>query len=663
MIPKRWIASYLRFLLRNRLAVTIVTAVMTIFFAYQCTHIKVLPQFLDFYPGPLKLTILGKEITLREGHPYIKIYNEFRRMFGSANVLTLIIETKHGDIYNPTTLQKIDQATKALVETKGVVPYQILSIAHPKMKSITNAQGAIQIREVFYPTVPKTMEDAQRVKWAVYSTKGIRGIYVSEDDTAALVTAGFWEEELDFDYLYERMNTLKQQLEDDNHTVYISGFPWLYTSIQRYVPEVGQVFVITIAALTFLLWNYFRSWPGAWVPIFSGILSSVWALGLVPLLGLNLDPLVLVIPVFLSARALSHSVQSMDRYHEEYHRSHDKHTAIVQSYSHLFPPAIASVLADGVALLVVAIAPIPLIQKCAIFSSFWIVSIFVSVVTLHPIILSATTPPGVDSKYPRWAKVLGYTVLAVVALFFFGYAIKLTIALIGWIKTALMLAVAFALIAGTRWRTRSSPIDDRGEQRMAALGRRGAHDRALPRVSVLRLAAQGGNMTPGAALLFPNHLQRRLRQAEQKFEGANTLVVIADTGKEGGMKDVRRSPPWKSSATTWSRWRARRLGDDRRHHEAAVATLPRGRAQVGLHPDKQKYIAELFYQFTQTSRPVTSTACSPDFRYGTVITLFHGYSHDIIMNAIDSAKEGPRSTPARTCTSCWRAGSTACWRR
>ena len=49
------------------------------------------------------------------------------------------------------------------------------------------------------------MEDAQRVKWAVYSTKGIRGIYVSEDDTAALVTAGFWEEELDFDYLYDRM--------------------------------------------------------------------------------------------------------------------------------------------------------------------------------------------------------------------------------------------------------------------------------------------------------------------------------------------------------------------------------------------------------------------------------------------------------------------------
>src|SRR5262249_40342660 len=132
MIRKRWIEAYLRFLLRNQLAVSIVIALMTVFFAYQCTKIKVLPQFLDFYPRPLKLSILGSNITLREGHPYIKIYNEFRRMFGSANVLTLVIETKHGDIYNPTTLQKVDQATKALVETKGVVPYQILSIAHPK---------------------------------------------------------------------------------------------------------------------------------------------------------------------------------------------------------------------------------------------------------------------------------------------------------------------------------------------------------------------------------------------------------------------------------------------------------------------------------------------------------------------------------------------------
>jgi hypothetical protein len=303
MIPKHWIAAYLRFLLRHRLVVSLVVGLVTCFFAYQVTKVKVLPQFLDFYPGPASISVFGKEIQISEGHPYIRIYNEFRRMFGSANVFTAILEVKDGDIYNPTTLQKLDVMTKWVVESRGVVPYQITSIAHPAIKSIGIHQGGIQIRPVYFPGVPQTEEDAQRVKFSVYATKSIRGLYVSEDDTAALVHAGFWEEDLDFDYLHERMMELKEQVEDENHTVYFTGFPWLYASILRYMPEVSQVFVITFGTLCFLLWNYFRTWTGVWVPIFSGFLSSIWALGVVPMLGLNLDPLVLVVPIFLTARA------------------------------------------------------------------------------------------------------------------------------------------------------------------------------------------------------------------------------------------------------------------------------------------------------------------------------------------------------------------------
>jgi predicted RND superfamily exporter protein len=643
MIPKRWIEAYLRFLLRRRAAVAIVTAVMTVFFMWQCTNIRVLPQFLDFYPGPLKISLLGKEIMLREGHPYIRIYNEFRRMFGSANILTVIIETQKGDIYNPTTLKKIDQVTKAIIETKGVVPYQILSIAHPRMKSISNAGGAIQIREVYYPKVPETMEDAQRVKFAVYSTKGIRGLYVSQDDTAALVTAGFWEEELDFDYLYTRLNEIKASVEDENHKVYITGFPWLYTSIQRYVPQVGQVFILTVAALTFLLWNYFRSWPGVWVPIFSGVLSSIWALGMVPLLGLNLDPLVLVIPIFLSARALSHSVQSMDRYHEEYHRTGDKTTAIVESYSHLFPPAIASVLADGFALLVVAIAPIPLIQKCAIFSSFWIVSIFVSVVTLHPVILSATSPPGTKGNYPGWAKALGWAALAIGGVVFFADAGTIAWKLLGPVKFAIMIGIGVALFLWhevfyklvTRWTIEAS----NGWRRYAGVALTIALYLICPYYG-WRLKV--GDMTPGAALLFPNHPYNiAYAKLNEKFVGANQLVIIADTGKPDGLKNVQALTAMEEFAD---------------HMEAVpgagqsvtvidilkqLARLFReGEPKWAFVPDREKYIAELFYQFTQTGQAGDlDRFMSPDMRYGTVITLFRGYSHDTIMQAIAAGKE------------------------
>jgi uncharacterized protein len=643
MIRRSWVEAYLRFLLRNRLVVTLVIAVMTVFFAYQCSRIKIIANFIDFYPSASKITVFGKDIKIRDGHPYINIYNDFRRMFGSANVLTAILEVKHGDIYNPTTLQKLDQMTRWIVESKGVVPYQITSIAHPKMKSITTVEGAIQIREVFYPGVPQTQADADRVKFAVYATKGIRGLYVAEDDTAALVNAGFWEEDLDVDYLWHRMQELKAQVEDDNHTVYFTGFPWLQTSILRYVPEVQQVFLVTCAALTFLLWNYFRSWPGVWVPMFSGVLSGVWALGLVPLLGLNLDPLILVVPVFLSARALSHSVQSMDRYHEEYHRTQDRHTAIVESYSHLFPPAIVSILNDAAGLFLVTMAPIPIIQKVALFSCFWIFSILVSVVTLHPIILSATRPPGVPSNAPRWLRTLGRSLILLVAVAFAAVSVHAAYDLMGGVALAVMLAVMAAMY---RWHeqiyrgiTHLIIIASAGWRRWAGVLLTIALFIGCPYFG-WRLKV--GDMTPGSALLFPSHPYNvAYAKLNEKFVGANHLVVIADTGKPDGMKNVVPLTAMEEFAD---------------HMEAAegagisvtvvdiIKQLSRlfheGEPKWAFVPDKEKYIAELFYQFTQTSQAGDlDRFLSPDMRYGTVVTLFHGYSHDIIMNAINTGKQ------------------------
>src|SRR5438034_7501112 len=96
----------------------------------------------------------------------------------------------------------------------------------------------------------------------------------------------------------------------------------------------------------------------------------------------------IVVFLLITARALSHSVQSMERYHEEYSRLGDKHAAILQSYLGLFSPALVSIAADGLAILSLIVARIPLVQKLAILSSFWIFTISVSVVTLHPIILS-----------------------------------------------------------------------------------------------------------------------------------------------------------------------------------------------------------------------------------------------------------------------------------
>src|SRR5579862_5092024 len=310
MIPQRWIEAYLRFLLRYRAVTALIVAAITAFFAFQVTHVRLHTNFLDFYPkyrtaaevwrdcrghGGGAASCMGTAIFKPGPNPYVQFYNEFRKMFGTANILSVILEVKHGDIYNPETLQKLDRITKYITDTKGVVPYQILSIAHPAVNSVTVTQGTVQVRPIFYPGVPKTQEDADRVRFSVYANPNVRGLFVANDDTAAVVNAGFWEEALDFRYLSERMLELKRMEEDDNHTIYITGFPWLYTSVLQYTTQLMYIFGLTVLTLAFLLYAYFRTWTGIWVPIFSGVLSSVWGLGMAAFLGFDLDPLVLVI--------------------------------------------------------------------------------------------------------------------------------------------------------------------------------------------------------------------------------------------------------------------------------------------------------------------------------------------------------------------------------
>ncbi len=677
MIPQSWIDAYLKFLLKYSGVVAVIVAGVTLYFMAAVTQMRLHTEFFDFYPKfrttynafqacqekgeSNAASCLGNAIVNPGPDPYIQIYNDFREMFGSANMMSVILEVKDGDIYNPETLQKLDRITKHVTNAKGVVPYQIASIAHPKVRSITTRAGALEIRELYYPGVPQTQADAERVRFGVYSTKGVRGLYTSMDDTSAVVHAGFWEEELDFHFLYKHMTDLKSAEQDDRHNIYITGFPWLYTSVLRYTTQVLLVFLATTMSLAFLLYVYFRTFTGVWVPIFSALLSCVWGLGIAVLLGFNLDPLVLVIPVFLTARALSHSVQSMDRYHEEYYHTGDKEEAIIQSYGHLFPPAIASIITDGIGLLVVAVAPIPLIQKVAIFASFWVVSIFISVVTLHPIILKWINPPPKEHAHIevgpipmlRGAMFVGVNVLIVAALGYMGvtYPVPEIVGGVGSFQSGWALfwclptvcwfwyyyaekiypAITWVVIQGSE-----------GWRRWAMV--------ALTVVLFIICGSQArhlkvGDMSPGMALLFPTHPYNvGWDKLNDNFLGASQLIVIADTKRPDGIKD---SKPLQQIEEFTNYMIGAEGASDAVTIIDIVKRLARlyhdGDPRWGLIPDNPKEIGQLFYVFTNSSAPGDlNRFMDPSGRYATVLTLFRGYSHKIIKDSIEYGKDFAR---------------------
>ncbi|MBI3303542.1 MAG: MMPL family transporter, partial [Deltaproteobacteria bacterium] len=383
MLPRRWMEAYVSFLLLYRWPVLALASAITLFLVSQLAHTTIQMNFLDLYPP---------------SHPYLQLYQKHARMFGSANVLVVAVEVKEGDIFTVETLNKIDRLTVALMETPGVNPWQVLSISHPKVRNIQVTGAGIGMVPLYYPGPPKDAKDAARIKKAVYTNDGILDFFVSRDDKAALITAGFWESGLNFARMTEHLFRLQAQETDANHTIYMTGFPVLLCWLFSYKPWIFFITGLTVLAITVLLWFYFRTLQGVLMPLFSGGLSSVWALGFAGYLGFTIDLLMIVVFLLITARALSHSVQSMERYHEEYSRLGDKDTAIRQSYLSLFSPALVSIASDGLAILSLAVARIAAMQQLAVISSFWIFTISISVVTLHPILLSLLLPPRRDPK-------------------------------------------------------------------------------------------------------------------------------------------------------------------------------------------------------------------------------------------------------------------------
>jgi predicted RND superfamily exporter protein len=214
------------------------------------------------------------------------------------------------------------------------------------------------------------------------------GRLVSLDESAALVIAGFLEGRLDYQRIFEEIYDLKRELEADGSVaVHLTGIPILAGWCFHYAPEILLILGASLGLLVVLLGVYFRRWYGVVLPFSGAVISAIWGLGFISLMDYQLEPLVLVIPMLITARAVSHSVQFVERFYEEYERLRDKEAATVSSMSELLLPGTLAIVTDAFGILVIAVSSIALMKKLAIFGAFWAMSIIVTEMLLNRLLI------------------------------------------------------------------------------------------------------------------------------------------------------------------------------------------------------------------------------------------------------------------------------------
>ena len=367
--------------------------IVTLFFALQIKNVVIKTELSDLFP-------------LR--HPFIKIHEKYKDQLGGSFKIFLMLQVKEGNIYNKETLEKIIRITDELDAIPGVNHNQVYSIASRKLKKIKVTEDAI-LTENLMKEVPSSMEE---FKETIRTTPGVFGVWVSRDEKSTLFTAAFIEQLMEYDIILKEVSSIIEKESDANHILYMAGEPVLMGWVNKYQGEMWWIFGATFLSLFGLLYFYFRNLVGVLVPVLSTLMGAIWGLGFCGLIGYNLDPLILVIPLLIAARALSHAVQITERYFECYQESKDVKEACIMCMSSILPPGTLGIVTDATGILFIAVAPIPIIQKLAYMCSFWAISIIFSGLIFAPLVISffaapANIPEIVDTERGAVQRVLG----------------------------------------------------------------------------------------------------------------------------------------------------------------------------------------------------------------------------------------------------------------
>ena len=374
------------FIIEKRIPILIIFSLISIFFAYNLIELKVYTKYADLLP---------------QRHEYIKVHNSIRSKFGGANTVNMILQVREGDIFNPTTLQKVKDITDELFYIPGVDRFKILSIAVNMLLDLVVTSGGFDFQPIMWPDVPQTQEEVEVLRDRVYASTSY-GSFVWFDSRKTLITADFFEDEIDYAVVFKELRRIHEKYEDDNHILSINGEPMHLGYVDSYVRTVVLIMIVSFFVILFLLYYWYRSIRATVIPILAALLSGVWGLGFMSMLGYNLDPLILVFPFLVASRAACHTVQVMKRYTEECLILKEGKSACKRVIEGMLTPGFTAITTDAMGIILIALTPIQILQKISIACTFWCVAQVIIAIVLVPALLSfLPISPGLLKKFER----------------------------------------------------------------------------------------------------------------------------------------------------------------------------------------------------------------------------------------------------------------------
>ena len=166
------------------------------------------------------------------------------------------------------------------------------------------------------------------------------------------------------------------------------GFAKLAGDLIDGLVKVASFFLVAALIAALIIFLYTRCVRSTVLVVACSVVAVVWQLGLVRLLGFELDPFSVLVPFLIFAIGVSHGAQKMNGIMQDVGRGTHRLVAARYTFRRLFLAGLTALLADVVGFAVLMTIDIPVIKELALTASIGVgVLVFTNLILL-PVLLS-----------------------------------------------------------------------------------------------------------------------------------------------------------------------------------------------------------------------------------------------------------------------------------
>ncbi len=373
-----------RMLFKNRPIILFACAVITLFLGFQATRLTVNANFNKMIPIHQPFIV-----------NYLAHYDDLQFQ---GNAIRIAVQANNGSIIDAHYLDVLKQINDQVFLLPGVNRAYMTSLWTPSTRWLAVTPDGLQGGPVIAETYDGSAAQLGLVRQNIQKT-GKVGELISTDFSSSMIYVPLLDtnsagKSLDYGQLARQLDDIRNEFAGQGVTLHIVGFAMVVGDLINGIDKILAFFLVSLLIAGAMLFWYTRCWRSTLLVITASLTAVTWQLGLLPLLGFDLNPYSVLVPFLVFAIGMSHGAQKMNGVMQDIGRGMAPLVAARYTFRRLFLAGLAALTCDAISFAVLMTIRIEAIRELALIASLGVAILIFTNLIMLPMLLSYT---GVSS--------------------------------------------------------------------------------------------------------------------------------------------------------------------------------------------------------------------------------------------------------------------------